>query len=269
MPPSAVASGRVKVAIVPTVAVNLDAARVDALTADLAEALVAELDLDAVGGLEVRRALPAEGVPAECVTTPACAEDISKRLQANQILFLVMVGTGNALQVDATWVEPSTGHQAARPPTDVANMNDAKVRFAAVAHTLLPDAPVRKKVVPGGGGTNGVMSKAVPLHFTTASYVTAAVTVVGVGVGASLGFMTRGKYNDCDSPVASCTQSKKDSIRLTGLVADAGWLIAIGGAVATGILYATSGESPHLIIAPSESATGGVAGVTIGAIGRF
>ena len=46
---------------------------------DLAEALTAELDVDAVGGLEVRRQLPADGVPPDCVTTPACTPTSPKR----------------------------------------------------------------------------------------------------------------------------------------------------------------------------------------------
>jgi hypothetical protein len=259
-----------RVAIVPSVTVNLDAARVDAITADLAESLTAELEITAVGGLEVRRQLPPEGVPPECVTTPSCAADVAKRLDANQILFLVIVGSGNGLQVDSTWVEPSTGHSASRAPIDVANMNDARIRFAAVAHQLLPDATVRKKPVAptGGGGGIGVMSKEVPKHFTTASYVTSAVGVAGLGVGIALGLSTRSKYNDCDAS-RTCTQSTRDSIRLTGLVADAGYLVAIGGAVATSILFATSGESAHLIVAPTAEASGGISGVTIGAFGRF
>ncbi len=259
---------KIRVALVPAVTVNLDAARADALTADLAESLMAELDIEVLGGLEVRRLLPPEGVPPECVTTPSCTADVAKRLDVTQVLFLVMVGTGNGLQIDSTWVEPASGHKASRPPVDVANMNDAKTRFASVARLLLPDAPVHMKVVPHGGSV-GVMSTAIPMHFTTPAYVTAAVGVVGLGVGVALGLSTRSKYNDCDTS-RTCSQSTKDSIRLTGLVADAGFLVALGGAVATGILFATSGETAHLIVAPTtESATGGVSGLTIGAFGRF
>lgn len=260
-PPTA---ARLRVAIIPSVTVNLDAARVDALTADLAESLTGELDIEVVGGLEVRRQLPSEGVPPECVTTPTCAADVARRLNASQLLFLVMVGTGNGLQVDSTWVEPSSGHKASRAPIDVANMNDAKARFAAVARQLLPDAPVRKKPEPSGGG---VMSKEIPKHFTTPAYVTAAIGVVGIGAGIALGLSTRSKYNDCDAS-RTCTQSTRDSIRITGLVADAGYLVAIGGAVATAVLFAISGERAHLVVAPTTESSG-VSGVTIGAFGRF
>ena len=44
-----------RVAVVPGIAVNLDAAKVDALSQDLAEALTSQFVVDAVGGLEIRR----------------------------------------------------------------------------------------------------------------------------------------------------------------------------------------------------------------------
>src|SRR5512139_538493 len=92
------------VAVVPGIAVNLDTARVDALSQDLAEALSTELDVVAMGGLEVRRQLPPEGLPADCVTTPACTADVARRTGASQLLFVVMVdsGSGGTIQIDTT-----------------------------------------------------------------------------------------------------------------------------------------------------------------------
>ena len=259
----------VKVAIIPSITVNLDTARVDALTADLAESLAAQLDVEALGGLDVRRQLPVEGEPPECVTTPSCTADVARRLGATQLLFLVMVRSGDGLQVDATWVEPATGRSVSRPAIDVANLNEAKVRFEAVASQLLPEAPIRTRptVVGPQASLAGVMSAEIPRHFTTPTYVTAAVGVAGLGVGVALGLVTRGHYNTCETS-RTCDPSTRDSIRLTGLLADAGYLVGIGGAVATGILFATSGEHAHLVVAPTtEHAT--IVGVTIGATGTF
>lgn len=121
-----------KVAVVPGIAVNLDTARVDALSQDLAEALQSELDVVATGGLEVRRQLPPDGLPADCVTTPACTADVAKRTGADQLLFVVMVdsGAGGSIQVDATWIEPATGRSASRPAIDLTSAADAKTKFA-------------------------------------------------------------------------------------------------------------------------------------------
>jgi hypothetical protein len=265
---NAAADPTIKVAVVPGIAVNLDAARVDVLGQDLADALRAELLVDSLGGLEVRRQLPAEGLPPDCVATPTCIADVAKRLGANQLLFVVMVdtGTGGAIQVDSTWVDVATGKSQSRPAVDVAAIAEATQRFAAAARQLLPDAPVRPKPKTGGSQI-GHMSTEIPRHITTPQIITGAATVVGLGVGISFGLMARSKYNSCKSMVdndyVSCSDSTKDGIRNKAIVADAGWLVAIGGAVTTVILYATSGESSHLIVEPSPS------GATVGYFGRF
>lgn len=256
------AADRIKVAVVPGVAVNLDAARVDALSQDLAEGLSSALDVDAIGGLEVRRQLPAEGVAPDCATNPTCTADVAKRTGAQQLLFVVMVdsGAGGAVQVDTTWVEPASGHSASRPPIDLTSTidTDAKDKFEAAATRLLPDAPVKKQ--PGGGTTTmfvqAPMVGGVPRHFTTPSYVTGGAAIVGLGVGVVFGLQTRSKYNTCDQNKGTCTQSQKDTISTDGHIADVGWVIGAAGAIATVVLYATSGTEPHLEVAPT---TGGAA----------
>jgi hypothetical protein len=256
---------RVKVAVVPGIAVNLDAARVDALSQDLAEALRTELDVDAIGGLEVRRQLPAAGLPPDCVATQSCIVDVARRLDAQQLLFVVMIdtGTGGAIQVDSTWVEPAAGKTASRPAIDIAAIADAKSRFAAAAQQLLPDAPLRPK--PGTG--LGRMSPAVPRHFTRPAYITTGATIAGLGVGVTLGLMARSRYRECsdlaENEGLNCSPERKDSIRTVALIADAGWLVAIGGAVATAVLYATSSETPRVIVEPMPG------GAAVTAVGRF
>jgi hypothetical protein len=266
-PGAAHAGGHIKIAVVPSISVNLDAARVDALSQDLAEALHTELDVDAIGGLDVRRLLPPAGLPADCVANQACIDDVAKRLQAQQLLFVVMIdtGTGGAIQVDSTWVDAATHQSAPRPAIDIAAIASAKARFVAAAEQLLPDAPVRPKQKTGGMGI-GKMSPEVPRHLTLPSYITGAATVVGLGVGVGLGLSARSKYDTCEDSAnrgTACTNTRKDTIRNTALIADVGWAVAIGGAVATAVLYATSGESSHLIVEPTPG------GVGVAAVGRF
>ena len=143
---------RIKVAVVPGIAVNLDAARVDALSQDLANALQSVLDVDAIGGVEVRRKLPETGLAPDCVANQTCIADVARRLEATQLLFVVMIdtGTGGAIQVDSTWVDAATQggaryKSASRPAIDIAAIAEAKSRFADAAQQLLPDAPVRPK----------------------------------------------------------------------------------------------------------------------------
>jgi len=261
------AADRIKVAVVPGIAVNLDAARVDALSQDLAEGLASELDVDAVGGLEVRRQLPPDGLPPDCVTTPSCTADVAKRTGAQQLLFVVMVdsGAGGAVQVDTTWVEPSSGHSASRPPIDLTSTidADAKAKFQAAATRLLPDAPVRKKEV-----TTQVIAPALvggePRHLTTVSMITGGAAIVGLGVGVAFGLQARSKYDDCEVHAGTCTTSQKSSIRTYDHIADAGWAVGVVGAIATTVLWATSGTEPHVEVAPNASG-----GATVSAFGRF
>jgi hypothetical protein len=260
--PRMASADRVKVAVVPSISVNLDATRVDVLAQDLAEALRTELEVEAIGGLDVRRLLPADGLPADCVANQACITDVARRLGVQQMLFVVMIdtGAGGAIQVDSTWVDAVAHQSAPRPAIDIATIGGAKARFSAAAAQLLPDARVR----PKPKASLGRMSAEVPRHFTMPSYVTSGATVVGLGVGLSLGLVARGKYSDCETQAnhgTACTQSRKDAIRNTALIADAGWLIAIGGTIATAVLYATSREAPHVVVEPTP---GGVAISTFG-----
>jgi len=253
-----------KVAVVPGIAVNMDTSRVDALAQDLALALSSELEVDAIGGLEVRRRLPQEGLPSECVTMPSCVADVAQRTGAQQLLFVVMVdsGEGGSIQVDTTWIEPASGHSAARPAIDLTSVNDARSRFAAIAHQLLPDAKARPKA-GGGIGQRLTNTEGTPRHLTTASMAIGAVGVIGLGVGLGFGLSTRSAYNNCDTNRVGCTQSDRDSIRTKGIVADIGWIAGVGGLVAFGVRYATSAEAPHIMVQPTGD------GATASYFGRF
>lgn len=250
------AADKLKVAVVPGIAVNLDAARVDALSQELATALEQELDLDAAGGLEIRRQLPADGIPPDCIATPACVADVAARVGASQLLFVVMVdtGSGGAIQVDTTWIEPSTGKSASRPAIDIASISDAHTRFLDAAKLLLPDAPVRPKPKAAPIGT---MAPAVPRHFTTPAKITAGFTAVGFGIGIAMGLRARSKYNTCDDKGFLCTDGERDSIRTTSVIADSGYAIGIGCAIATAVLFVTSAKDSHLVVTPTLETGGG------------
>ena len=254
----------IKVAVVPGIAVNVDAARVDALGQDLADALSTELLVDAAGGLEVRRQLPVEGLPADCIAKSSCTAEVARRLGAAQLLFIVVVdtGAGGAVQIDSTWIEPATGKSASRPAIDLAPGADPKSRFVSAARGLFPDAPARPKAK---GGVDGKMTAEVPRHYTVPAMITTGVAVAGLGLGIGFGLAARSQYTECDTePLApvGCDE-KHDSIRRRALIADVGFGLAIGGAVATIVLIATSGKESRLIVEPTAQ------GVAVSALGRF
>jgi hypothetical protein len=255
---------KARVAIIPGVAVNIGPTRVDALTQDLADALDTELLVDAVGGLEVRRQLRAD-LPADCVTQPACVQEVAKATGAQQLLFVVMVDAGgDAISVDTTWVDAATGKSEARPPISLTNTSDvdAKAKFQIAATSLLPDVPLRPHPKTVSVGIAGQVVAGTPRHITVPAMITAGVAVVGAGVWIGFGLDARSKYNGCQS--APCTQGRLDGIKHLDLAADLGWTIGLAAAIATGVLYVTSGEGTHLIVAPSEGT-----GAAVLAVGRF
>jgi hypothetical protein len=263
--PKVASADKIKVAVVPSVAVNLDATHADALAQDLAQALSAELEVDAVGGLDVRRQLPADGVPADCTSNPSCTADVAKRTGARQLLFVVMVGgSEHSVTIDTTWVEPASGHQASRPAVDLTSTADAdaKAKFQTVAHQLLPEAPVRPKP-KAGLSLDTKMTEATPRHFTTASRITAGVAGAGLVGDVTFWLITRSKFNTCNDHYITCAQPERDSISHYALAADISLGVALGGAIATAALYATSGEAPHVVISPSPE------GGSVSLVGRF
>ena len=92
---------------------------------------------------------------------------------------------------------------------------------------------------------------------------TLAVLGGGLGIGIGFGLDTRSKYNSCNAAGVECSADRRDSIRHLALAADAGFFVAIAGAIATGIIYTGSSESPHVMVQPSPT------GIAIGAQGRF
>jgi hypothetical protein len=240
---------KIKVAVVPTLAVNLDIARVDALCQDLAEALMVDLDVDAIGGIDVRRELPPDGVPSDCIAQPECVADTAKRLGADQLLFVAMVDVGNtgAIQIDTAWVDAHTNKRAERPAIALASV-DAKARFVANAERLLPDAPRRKKDIAAPGIT-GTMSPAVGRHITTPFVVASGGFVVGAGLAVGFGLTARSRYDACKETL--CTDSRVHSIKTLSLVADLAnvtWVVSAGLAT---YFYFTSSREPHFMITPT------------------
>lgn len=256
------------VAVVPSAAVNIAPTRVDALTEDLAEALDAELQVDAAGGLGVRRLLPAD-LPPECVTEPTCIQKVAQATGADQLLFVVMVDLGgDAVSVDVTWADAS-GKTMRRSPISLTNTSDvdAKAKFQLSARQLLPDVPVKLKPTVTVDRIAGRVVAGKPRHITIPAIITAGTTLVGLGMWAGFGLDARSKYRACQNEVAigeTCGDGRRDAIKHLDLGADLGWGLAAASAIATVVLYMTSGESPHLIAAPAE---GG--GAVLSAIGTF
>jgi hypothetical protein len=251
-----------RVGVVVQLAVNVDSDRADAIGAALADALDRELVVDAVGGADASRALPTGGVPDECLGRADCIQDIARRLDAAQLLFLVLVQVGDDVQVDASWVDVASETVLARPRVTLSSTDEAQTVsvFSAQAAKYLPDAKPRKTetiIVNGGGGNE---AKGIPSHMTTTSWIFAGGAVVAAGAGTILGLGVRSTYNRCHAG-PGCSPDEIDGMSLRAHLADASFAVAAGAAITSAILYLRSGSpAPEIAPAPGGGAVVGIAG---------
>jgi hypothetical protein len=252
-----------RVAVVPQVEVNVDAQRAEALGSTLADALRAKLDVDAIGGVDVTRRLPDGGIAPDCVAQPACITQIGTRLEADQILFLVIVQVGHTIQLDATWADVATGKTIARPMIELPDDARAAPIFGDAAPKLLPDAPLR----PVATSQTVVIHEhadtiTTPRHMTTTSWITGGVAVAALGGAIALGAVTRDAYDACNHPDMACTNDRIDAIKTRSRLGDASLVLGVAAGVATAVLYWQSGGET-IAVTP----TPGGAAVSLG--GRF
>jgi len=249
-----------RVGVIPSVEVNVDARRAEALTGTLADALRDKLIVDSIGGGDVTRRLPDGGLPEDCVAQPACIAQTGKRLEVDQLLFLVIVQVGHTIQIDSTWADVATGKTMSRPMIKLDDDARATKVFGDAAIKLLPDEPVRPSktlVIHEGAGP-----EVTPRRLTTLTYTTGGVAVVAIGGWAIFAAMTKSAYDKCNDPMHACTSDQISSVHTKGIVADSLGVIGLGAAVATTFLYLRSGGET-ITVAP---APGGGAAVTFGGV---
>lgn len=257
-----------KVAVVLSVAVNIDPTRVDALTQDLAAALASELDVEAIGGLDARRMLPTEGLPPDCRTSPKCAADVGRRTGATQLLFLVIVasGTTGLIRVETTWIEPSSGHRATRGAIELKStaLGEARTKFAKAAHALLPDAPLRGALPVAAVLAVAPITPPITDHrrIGTPVLIVGGVAVLALGAAIVTSVETVSHFRACDrDPTCTDDDSRRGSIRTLGYAADMTTAIAAGAAIATVFLHVRS--RTNVVIVPTAE------GAAISMSGRF
>ncbi|HVV86527.1 MAG TPA: hypothetical protein VHE35_25895 [Kofleriaceae bacterium] len=227
-------AGRVRVAVVIDLVASVAPDRAASLGEALADALQRELDVDAIGGGDVERRLPAGGVPDDCLATPACIADLGSRLDANQLLFLSIAQVGGTARIDATWVDVASGLAVSRPRIDLDADTRAAEVFSAAAQRLLPDAPRRLEQTKGPRGPHH--------HMTGLTWALGGVAVAALGGGVGIGLAARGTYDRCDRDPDSCDDDTRSGIRTHAVIADALFATALAGAVTATVLYLRSND---------------------------
>jgi hypothetical protein len=261
--PAAADTKVTRVGVVIGIAIDVEPAVADSIGGALAAALADKLVVDAIGGVEVTRRLPAGGVPDECVATPACVADLAKRLAADQLLFLGVLKAGAEYHIDVTFVHVATGAQAARPRLRLQYPQDAKDEFAANAVRYLPDAAVRDT-----GDSTTIIQQNPERHRP----IKKSVWIVGgIGAGAligagAMGLVAKSRFDDCDKNRPECTPGDRDSLKTLDLAADITLGVGVACAITAVVLYV---KTPVETLPVTPSVTPVEGGAVLAFDGRF
>lgn len=276
-----------RVGVVVYLSVNVDSAQGSELASRLGDAVRKTLSVDVVAGDEVSRRLPPSGVPEDCLVSAGCIRDIGRRLDADQLLFLVIARVGSRVQIDSTWADVSSGRTLPRDAISFEDGSASDTVFTNVAPKLLPDAPRRggREVARGtdsrrGGRGGGSIERGLGPGAAPGPTITGPVVVaVGVGGAALVGgfALAVGTRDDYDALVGVCTSSdprvrracggeKLESLEDRSLFANILFGVAAMAGVTAVTFYLSSGSSgtsPSLAIAPTGD------GFDVSVEGRF
>jgi hypothetical protein len=270
--PARAAESPRRIGIVVSTAVVVTPEEARALAVTLGEALTEELKVEVIAGEETERRLPATGLPEDCVAKPDCRSDIARRLDADELLFLVVIKVGKKIQIDPTWTDAATARVTSRAKVEIGEKDDPMQVFRKSAKALLPHIRVGKTgpdivvITPGQGGT--------PRHMTKPAWIALGVSGAALVGGAVFGIQARSKYNDLEAMGCKigevtnpCPQSEIDSLRNKALIADVFFGVSAAAAITTLVFYLRSDsdavEPSPVKVAPTAG------GVTFEIGGRF
>jgi hypothetical protein len=255
-----------------SVKVNLSNDEARGLADQLAKVLRTERPVDVISGKETERRLPSEGVPSECVAKAPCRTDLGRRLDADELLMLVIVKMGDRIQIDATWADVASGRVISRPQMVIEPKADRTKVFTEAVPLLLPHIKKQTKkgpdivIVPTGTSapSNG-------RHFTTATWIAtgvAAASLIGGGIFALSASRKFSSLEDDNCRNVGCDASEIDSLRSRALAADMLFTVAAASTVTALVFYLRSAKGSRAAESPSPKPgvrVGiGPTGVTIG-----
>jgi hypothetical protein len=260
-----------RIGIVVSTAVVVTPEEARALAVTMGEALTEELKVEVIAGEETERRLPASGLPEDCVASTECRTDIARRLDADELLFLVVIKVGKRIQIDPTWTDAATARVTSRAKVDINQGADPMQVFRKAAKMLLPHIRVGKTgpdivvVTPGAGGT--------PRHMTTPAWIALGISGAALAGGVVFGIQARSQYNDleamgCKIPdvTSPCDQGDIDSLRTKALIADIFYGVSAAAAVTTLVIYLRSDSPAEPAPVKISPVTGGL---TLSFGGRF
>ncbi|HUH04849.1 MAG TPA: hypothetical protein VML75_22785 [Kofleriaceae bacterium] len=261
-----------RVGVMVGVRVNVDPPAADAIAAELGAALRASLPIDVIAGEDATRRLPAEGVSQSCVAELECRLEMGRRLDADELLFLVIVRMGDTIQIDATWADISSGKTASRPAIELGPDADRAAVFARNAPLLLPHITKdtgekgRDIVVVTNPGTTMISSR----HMTSGAWIATGAGVAALTAGTILALSAKRSFEDLDKMGCRdmpCAKGDIDSLERRALAADVLFGVTAAAAVTAIVLYVRSGGEETIVTPPPSVGVevgAGAVSVTVG-----
>jgi hypothetical protein len=260
--PEATAQSPQRIAVVVTTAVNMNEDEVDEMAAALGQALEQSLGVVVTAGPETRRRLPGAGLPEGCMADSACRFDLGERLDADELLMLVVARVGSRVQIDATWIDVPSGKLASRPAVVLEGKADRMDVFRDAAQSLLPHlqpVPTLSEIKPA---TPAPMPTARPRprrrerHMTAGTWIATGITVAALGGSLGLGYRNRDTYERLESgelcPEGGvCFDDTSKNLKRDSLIADGLAGLSVVAGVTALVLYLGSDEPGE---APAERA---------------
>ncbi|HEU5056308.1 MAG TPA: hypothetical protein VFU21_07275 [Kofleriaceae bacterium] len=269
-----------RVGVVVAVHVNRTEEEAQALGDQIGAGLRDALVIDVVAGAQAARRLPPKGVGELCVARPECVKDTAQRLDADQLLFLVVVRLGKRVQVEPTWTD-ATGSQSASRDTIVLEAGAApREVFAGAATRLLPEIAVRSQGAPPTepaqptgaadppptGGADVVAPAPPPprRRVHPGTWIAGGVAVAALAGGVAFGLAAKSGESDleddgCGTEVV-CSESRIDSVERKALLADVFYgtaVVAAGAAVFIQLRWGTARREPAPVsVGPTSDGAG-------------
>jgi hypothetical protein len=236
-----------RIGVVVAATVNTHQGEPERLASALGQALLEQLDIDVVAGVEAQRRLPSGGVPDTCVMDSVCQRDVAGRLDADQLLILAVVRVGERVQIDATWVHVATGRTASRARILVHDRGQpaAKV-FAGAVLQLLPDAALRIGATAEAPRQDVAQPAARPSRrLTPGVWVAGGISAAALLAGGVFALDAVRRHRELDArgcAVVACPPADIDAVDTRARLADVLFGVGLVAGVTAGVLYWASAQ---------------------------
>lgn len=220
---SAHAQGETKVGVTVSTVINADQSVGEKVSTALGKALGETLSVTVLAGADAQARLPEAARSETCLGESSCLVSAGKALEVDQLLMLIIVGVGDELKVEATWVDVASGETALRPGITTGETAVAmRAAFTANAQELLPGVaerttnttpPPNSGTLPDTIVTPGTEPVRVPAPQSDKGNGTAKLLMYGGGalLGGWLAYGAYQRFSVCDGFGDSCDASSYSS----------------------------------------------------------